>query len=241
MGFSATDYLVGSAQVSFLPVATVLIVALMAVVFHQAVATLLRRRTTRWAKSAVWMSACLGASLLCFAAFGLGNRSGFRTGYSALGPPIALSFGALLVAFSVHLAGKHLSLAKETRRALDGTWTAMLSILVAVQLVGLFWATATFADFRGRVAAQAFEVSLPLEPRAAVYAKQRLYITGPGIQLAELAGSNAAYSYRYSGLRLLVHTNNRWFLLPAGWKHTNGATVIILPDTSTDIRVDLAP
>jgi hypothetical protein len=42
-------------------------------------------------------------------------------------------------------------------------------------------------------------------------------------------------------LRPLIHSGGHWFLLPAGWTHSNGATVIILPDTEPGIRVELGP
>jgi hypothetical protein len=57
----------------------------------------------------------------------------------------------------------------------------------------------------------------------------------------QIAGADAAFTYRYDGLRPLLHSGGHWFLLPAGWTHGNGATVIILPDTAPSIRVDLAP
>jgi hypothetical protein len=54
-------------------------------------------------------------------------------------------------------------------------------------------------------------------------------------------GLCAAFIYRYDGLRPLIHSGGHWFLLPAGWTHSDSATVVILPDTASSIRVDLAP
>jgi hypothetical protein len=81
----------------------------------------------------------------------------------------------------------------------------------------------------------------PLQPEAVVYSSQRLQITGPGITETRLYGIDAAFVFRYNGLRPLIHSGGHWFLLPAGWTHSNGATVIILPDTAPGIRVELGP
>jgi len=49
--------------------------------------------------------------------------------------------------------------------------------------------------------------------------------------------SETKYRYKYSGLRLLLKSGGKYFLLPADWKE-NGGTVIILADTD-DIRIAL--
>ena len=89
-------------------------------------------------------------------------------------------------------------------------------------------------------AAEAFERSLPTQSRAIVYSREPLLITGRGVVVDKLPGPAAKYAYRYSGLRVLTHTGDRWLLVPAGWKRTE-STVTILPDPAGDIRVDLAP
>ena len=124
---------------------------------------------------------------------------------------------------------------------LASTRTARRGLLVALALVAVSWVTTTVAEQRGVAAANAIEVSLPIRPQAIVYSRARLQITGPGVTLSRLDASDAAFAYRYSGLRTLVHAGGRWYLLPAGWTRDNGATAIVLPDSETGIRVDLSP
>lgn len=124
---------------------------------------------------------------------------------------------------------------------LASTRTARRGLLVALALGAVFWVTTTVAEQRGVAAANAIEVSLPIRPQAIVYSRARLQITGPGVTLSRLDASDAAFAYRYSGLRTLVHAGGRWYLLPAGWTRDNGATAIVLPDSETGIRVDLSP
>lgn len=39
----------------------------------------------------------------------------------------------------------------------------------------------------------------------------------------------------------LLYANDPWFLLPVGWKHDNGSTVIVLQSDYGSLPVDLAP
>jgi hypothetical protein len=59
--------------------------------------------------------------------------------------------------------------------------------------------------------------------------------------MEELQTEEAAYRFRCNGLRMLLHSGGRWFLLPVGWTAQNGATVVLLPDDAPTLRVDLAP
>jgi hypothetical protein len=97
------------------------------------------------------------------------------------------------------------------------------------------------AQQHGLRTARAVELSLPVQPQAVVYSRERLQITGLGVDVTELTASRAAYAFRYNGLRVLAHTGGRWFLVPVGWRHDNNQTVILLADATDTIRVDLAP
>ena len=155
--------------------------------------------------------------------------------------PIALGIGALLLEYTVHTAAVYLPLSKQLRDALGRTRNLRRVLIGALLLVSAFWTTAIVAQQRGDAFARAFEASLAVQPRAVVYSRERLEITGPGVKEFHLAGADAAFIYRYDGLRPLIHSGGHWFLLPAGWTHGNLATVVILPDTASSIRVDLAP
>ena len=155
--------------------------------------------------------------------------------------PIALGTGAFLLEYAVYIAATYMPLSTQLQDILSTTKNLRRILIGALLLVSAFWTTATIAQQRGNAVAQAFEATLPVQPEAVVYSLQRLEINGPGVTLDRLPGTDAAFVYRYSGLRLLIHSGGHWFLLPAGWTHTNTATVTILSDTESGIRVDLAP
>jgi hypothetical protein len=238
LGFSTTDYLIRSANVAFLPLAAILVAALVTVALHYLLVLALPRVNDRWVKVLFVAMAACGALLLVVAVIGLRRVTAFG---SPLIPPVALGFGALLVGYSAFLMQDRLALSVHLRKVLDDTRTFSLGVLVAIVLVAAFWAIANFAAEQGTLAARALESSLPLQPQAVVYSEKRLHISGPGVVLTTLDKQDATLFYRYTGLRLLIHANRRWYLVPAGWTRTNGSTVVILSDTSETIRVDLAP
>jgi hypothetical protein len=47
------------------------------------------------------------------------------------------------------------------------------------------------------------------------------------------------WSYRYTGARLLLYSNNRWFLIPEQSTESYRSSVTVLPDTDK-VRVEVA-
>ena len=85
-------------------------------------------------------------------------------------------------------------------------------------------------------------MSLSLQPQAVVYSAKDLQLDdGPDVKTELIDGEDSAFAFRYSGLRPLLYANDRWFLLPVGWRQGLGATVIVLHDDPAHVRVDLAP
>ncbi|MEU8240939.1 hypothetical protein AB0C07_22070 [Actinoplanes missouriensis] len=110
-------------------------------------------------------------------------------------------------------------------------------IVAGVVVVALFWAFSVYAQQVGDRLGATLSGNPGGLTVAVVLSAEDLAITGPGVTRTDL-GSGGAYRYRYTGLRLLVHRNERWFLLPDGWGRDPAARSIILPDTAS-LRVEL--
>jgi hypothetical protein len=237
--FSTTDYLVRSVGTIFVPIGTVLLCGVFALAGHHLLVPALTGADDKW-RNASWIGiATVAVVLLAIGVNGLEQL--VDVDMLPLVSPIALGAGAFLLEYAIYTAATYMPLSKQLQDALSTTKNLRRILIGALLLVSAFWATATIAQQRGNAVAQAIEASLPVQSEAVVYSLQRLQITGPGITVTRLPGTGAAFAYRYNGLRPLIHSGGHWFLLPAGWTHTNGATVIILPDTAPGIRVDLAP
>ena len=236
--FSTADYLVRSVGTIFVPIGTVLLCGVFALAGHHLLTPALTRANKKWRSGACIGIATVAVVLVAIGVIGLEQ---LVVNLFPLISPIALGAGAFLLEYAVYIAATYMPLSKQLQDVLSATKNVRRILICALLLVSAFWATATIAQQRGNAVAQAIEASLPVQPEAVVYSLQRLQITGPGVTVARLPGLGAAFVYRYSGLRPIIHSGGHWFLLPAGWTHTDGATVIILSDTAPGIRVDLAP
>jgi hypothetical protein len=239
VGFSTNDYLIRSADTVFLPLATVLVASVAVLIAHHLIVYFLARAGRRWRRAAWITLGVITLILLIAGMVGLQRRA--HPLVSPLASPVALLGGALLLEYTVEIVRANESIPGQLSTVLASTRILRRGLMTALVLIAAFWATATVAQERGIDAATAIEISLPIQPQAVVYSHDRLEITGPGVSLSRLDTANSAYGFRYNGLRTLLHAGGHWFLLPAGWTHDNGTTVIVLPDSAHDIRVDLAP
>jgi hypothetical protein len=241
LGFSTTDYLVGSAGTFFVLLATLLLAAVGAVVGHHLLQYLLSRAGPG-PRRVIWIACgAAGVVLLAFGVIGL-----YRRGHPLLSPlaaPCALGAGVVLLEYvaSAAAAATRATAATALPTALGTTGMLRRALAGALVLVTFFWLAANVALQHGVAAAHAIELTLPTHPQAVVFSHDRLQISGPGVNVVPLDPAGAAFAFRYNGLRTLRHSGGRWFLLPVGWTHQNGATVILLRDSSEGIRVDLAP
>lgn len=237
--FSTADYLVRSAGTIFLPVGTVLACGIFALLAHHLLTFALSNAGSKWRHAAWAGTGIIAVVLLVLGVVGL--EQPIQENLPTVLSPISLGAGALLAEYSVYISVAYTSLPRPLADTLESTQTVRRILVGALLLVSAFWATSVVAQQRGEAVAQTIEVSLPVQPEAVVYSRQRLQIAGPGITVTRLPGADAAFDYRYTGLRPLIQSGGHWFLLPEGWTRTDGATVIILPDTTPGIRVDLGP
>ncbi|WP_343040730.1 hypothetical protein [Streptomyces typhae] len=164
--------------------------------------------------------------------------------------PLLIAVGVVLMALWRHLhsftwlaplcvaAGLLLgqtSAAARGRRRRRG-WERALSLLVAG--VFLMWVVALEAGDLGRRDARRAGDRLMNRVAVVVLSTERLSMTGPGVAVEDL-GRDLHYRYRYSGLRLLVERDHRYYVLPLGWRHDRDATYVIEDDDS--VRVELRP
>ncbi|GHA72564.1 hypothetical protein GCM10010372_84070 [Streptomyces tauricus] len=99
----------------------------------------------------------------------------------------------------------------------------------------LMWVVALSAGQLGRQDAERLVEHVAI----LVHSTKPLSITGPPGLVIEDLGEGLHYRYRYSGLRLLVERDHRYYLLPLGWNHDTDPTYVI--DDDETIRIGLRP
>jgi len=157
--------------------------------------------------------------------------------------PVLLGAGAGLLEYTIMTARMtHVTRPGLTAQLFQQAAVYTRRTLVIALVVGaMFAAIADLANQQGTRAATTISETLPIQPEVIVYSRLRLQLSGTGVAMVPLDPTNAAYAYRYNGLRLLLHIDDRWIIVPAGWTPKSGDTVIILKDSSEEVRVDLAP
>lgn len=146
--------------------------------------------------------------------------------------PLLIALGAALTAYGARI--RRLAAGTEhgsplTRR----TSSALIYVLIAA---GIFWTTATVAQWTGRGLAQYQAQNLNRLPSVIVDTKERLYLRSPGVEETVLPDSQGqTFHYRYRRLRLLIHGHDRMFLVPDAWSASN-STLIVAMDGSVRVQ-----
>ncbi|WP_028269324.1 hypothetical protein [Arthrobacter sp. UNC362MFTsu5.1] len=141
--------------------------------------------------------------------------------------PYIMAGGVLLAAWGLSLWRRAAEASGRSLAALSrGSEKTLVFCLVTLLL---FWGTSDFAQALGRGLAVSYEERSALLPTAVVYSKDRLGISAPNVR-EQSSGTAEHPVYQYSGLRLLVVSGGRIFLLNEGWTLRSGKVVVLRDD-----------
>jgi hypothetical protein len=146
---------------------------------------------------------------------------------------LSLSIGVLLLAYASRLRRT-----RETERrpgqaprrlpetVVVARWGAVF-ILVSI---GLFWAVGSYAVGVGMRSAQELAAALSSRPDVVLYTEKSQSLQAPGVQEVICQNHEAAYRFRYEGLKLVPQSGDHYLFLPAGWTPAGGAAILIPRD-----------
>jgi hypothetical protein len=243
LDLSTNDYLFTSVDGLFVPLSVAALLALVALWANRLLLTRVsagrRRRAVRLLAPAAGL---IGAVLVVLAFTDLlteGNVFGSNSPTGGL----CLAVGVLLAVYAVRLLRLTAPAPEQAggRRAATGLaeWGAAF-LLVSI---GLFWAAQAYAFGVGIGGAITLHRALPTVPEAVLYSQQSLSLDVPGVTEVRCADPDAAYRFRYDGLRLVRQAGNQYLLLPATWDRTTG-TAVLIPRSATvrlEFRSSAAP
>jgi hypothetical protein len=110
-------------------------------------------------------------------------------------------------------------------------------IAASVVVACTFWSFSAYAaKIGGAESRDLVENDLTDLPVVIVYSAKDLQISADGVNAERLTNPDSAYLWKYTGLRLLVMSSDRYFLLPIDWDQP-GDVAIVLAD-SADLRVE---
>jgi hypothetical protein len=164
---------------------------------------------------------------------------------------LALALGPAIIAYSMWIAAQLLTarMAESAEPSTFARWFATPTVrtlrriaavtVLSIFIVGMFSATNSFAWAFGTGRAYDNALHLKEKPEVVLDVHERLHDLPPGITETILGqGANEGFRYRYRGLRLLVASGGKLFLIPEPW--TRAGRTIIVPYDS-DVRIQLIP
>ena len=154
--------------------------------------------------------------------------------------PISLAVGVVLLVYAAHLW-------RSTNPRGDGAaspraaWLAIAEWAGVFVLVGLslFWAANDYSAAVGRSRARQFAAELPIYPSAVIYSERSLNLRAPGVREVRCQDQEAAYRFRYDGLKLVLQSGDQYLFLPEAWTPTDGVA-ILMPRTDA-LRLEFIP
>jgi hypothetical protein len=154
--------------------------------------------------------------------------------------PISLAVGVVLLVYAAHLW-------RSTNPRGDGAarpraaWLAIAEWAGVFVLVGLslFWAANDYSAAVGRSRARQFVAELPIYPSAVLYSERSLNLRAPGVREVRCQDQEAAYRFRYDGLKLVLQSGDQYLFLPEAWTPTDG--VAILMPRNDALRLEFIP
>ena len=219
--YSVQDQVLRSADVMFGTAVLVLSVVLVLVGLDRLLA-LLGRRTDRLGRGVAVAPPAAGLALL-----GVGLVSALRLPLVSLVVP-------LRAAAVLFVAGAMIMLSVGSRSGRRAGRTLLLAALV----LGAFWITTLYAETEGRVLAQQVDDAPAHLPLVTLYSSTYVDLPGLAVVVSKVASPTGTPLYRYTGLRLLAFSNDRWFLI-TGRREAYRSTVAIVANDGS-IRAEIA-
>jgi len=239
-GYSTQDYILRSISAMYWPLFIGAAALLIGLVLHSAISSWLgdRDNNPERARYGLGLSAALLVAGGVLLGLGLaGERVEAPSRFVSIYTPVAVTISIVLVAYAVHLFARYGprlgngEFARQTREYAPIAW----SLVIVLLFLSLFWSVSHYAGVRGIELADQAEKAVPTQPSVTIYSAKRLFLEPPIVE-KQLPDPNAAYRYRYSGLKLLFRSEHNYFLRPSD---PSDRTNIVIAD-SPDLRFEFS-
>lgn len=223
------DYLIRSADGLFVPVAVAASTALVIVWTQRLLAGRLAPQVqASLVRVLPATGTVVGMALVGIAVIGVIDPDRFSR-YPEL-PGLALVIGVPLLAYVSRLSRLRptaRSGGPDSHRVSKATGVVEWAAVFVLVSVGLFWTVGNYAAAVGVGRGHDMEAALATWPDAVLYSAQRLSLRAPGVREVACTDPDAAYGYRYDGLKLVLHSGQQYLFLPAAWSRRSGAAILI--------------
>jgi hypothetical protein len=237
LDLTTTDFLIVGADGLFIPLAGAGVLALVLLWTHRLVVGRMAAGSRDRALRAVAPGAgVVGAVLVALALLDLLTSIRLFWGDSEVGG-LALAIGVLLVVYALRLVRVARHAPQRSASSELAEWGAAF-LLVSV---GLYWAVGSYAFGVGIGRAQQLQNALPTQPAAVLYSERSLSLGVDGVTEVRCEDPDAAYRFRYDGLRLVRQAGNQYLLVAATWTRATGTAVLIPRGAGVRLEFRTAP
>jgi hypothetical protein len=145
----------------------------------------------------------------------------------------ALPF-AITLTIGIYLYGRVVHAKFRPSERLSTVTRVLLLVLLGL---AIFWDTERLARWYGINQAAEIAEDPDQFPLVTIYSKERLLITGPHVAEVSLSQPDSTYRYRCSGLRLIHRSGARYFLLAVGTTPDTGRLMVL--QDGENVRLEL--
>lgn len=229
LDLTTRDYIQLSVDGLFVPAMVAACVTLLVLWAHAALGSRLARRL-RTPRLAVG----IGAVGLLLVANGLSSVERATPLNRPLGAaPLSLALGAVLVFYGLRLWRQ---VAAPSGGRPDwvpaAEWTALFTLLG----LSVFWIANDYSAEVGETRAREYVAQLRAQPDIDIFSTRSLSLSAPGVREVRCTSLEAAYQYRYDGLKLVLQAGDAYLLLPASWSRTDGVAVLLPRDDTIRLQ-----
>lgn len=160
--------------------------------------------------------------------------------------PITWTLGVALLTYGAYLGVR-------LRKALDAsgiakTWFSEVpetvlktsaTLLMVMLVFSAFWFVSYYAQVIGNWEAGYMVSNIESMPCVEIYSHKPLNLQGEAVAAEQVSSEADAYQYHYSGLRFLLYSSEKYFLLPLNWSRQEPRAIII--NDNDNVRVEVAP
>lgn len=229
VGLTTQDYVMRSPQPLLVPMLVLTLVCAALVAMH----TALRRRMSDSARFRQWFRRAVVVGLVLVAVgvvllFAYTLVSTWT--YYPLVTPLTFAAGGSLTGYGLTMLRRLTAAPPATdSRPIESSRAVIVLIWVAV-VAGVFWATATVAQWSGLGLGKEQARHLNELPSVILDTQERLFLpSGTAVEerVLDQASDQQTFRYRYWKLRLLIQGDDQMFLVPDTW--SAGNTTLLVP------------
>ncbi|MHC6594271.1 hypothetical protein [Arthrobacter sp. C152] len=235
--YSTVDYLLRSADAIIVPAISILLISLVCIGIHALTASIIGRPGFNpYLRFGAATILCAGILITALGVWVMFEEPPFATPF--LFEPAALGTGVAVSAYAFWVL-RRLATSGGDRFRRPPMWEK-LGYVCAVLLVvlALFWACSLYAGALGTGRSREYARELAKRPSVVVYSVQSLALASP-VREDRITDPDAKYHFKYTGLKFVTRSADKFFLLPEGWRRDTGVAIIL--DDNPEFRVEFLP